>query len=178
MSGLNLNTRINLEKAQVLVLDESQEGMGVLTQVLAAFGVRNAHRCRTMDEARKVALSRTLDLMLVGANGHDSTSYDFVRWLRRSGLEPNAFAPVMLISGHTLLRNVQQARDCGANYVIAKPVSPDVLLERILFVAKEKRPFIQCDVYFGPDRRVHDTGPPPGMAERRRPAESPPVAAA
>ena len=124
MSGLNLNTRINLEKAEVLLLDESLEGMGILMQIV------------------------------------------------------NAFAPTMLVSGHTQLRNVQRARDCGANYIVAKPVSPDVLLERIIWVAREKRPFIQCDSYFGPDRRVHDTGPPPGVAERRKSADSKPGEAA
>lgn len=178
MSGLNFNTRINLEKAEVLLLDESLEGMGILLQIVAAFGVRNTHPCRSPDEARKLALSRDIDLVLVGANGQDSTSYDFIRWLRRSGLEPNAFAPTMLISGHTQLRNVQRARDCGANYIVAKPVSPDVLLERIIWVAREKRPFIQCDSYYGPDRRVHDSGPPPGVAERRKRADSQPEQAA
>ena len=173
MTGLNHNSRINLEKAEVLLLDENLEGMGVLLQIISAFGVRNHYRCRSEQEAKKEALSRELDLILVGANGQDSSSYDFIRWLRRSGLEPNAFTPTVLISGHTQLHNVQRARDCGANYIVAKPVSPDVLLERIVWVAREKREFIFCDSYVGPDRRVHDVGPPRGMAERRRPQEAP-----
>ena len=172
MAGLNHDTRINLEKAEVLLLDENLEGMGVLLQIVSAFGVRNHYHCRSVDEAKKQALSRELDLVLVGANGQDSSSYDFIRWLRRSGLEPNAFTPTILISGHTQLRNVQRARDCGANYIVAKPVSPEVLLERIVWVAREKRPFISCDSYVGPERRVHDNGPPHGVAERRRPDEA------
>ena len=167
MTGLNLDTRINLEKAEVLLLDESLEGMGILTQIVAAFGVRSVHRCRDVEAARKAALSIHLDLVLVGANGQDSTSYDFVRWLRHSGLEPNAYAPAILISGHTQLQHVQRARDCGANYIVAKPLSPEVLLERILWVAREKRHFISCESYMGPDRRYHDAGPPNGLPERR-----------
>jgi DNA-binding response OmpR family regulator len=169
MSGLNLNARINLEKAEVLLLDESLEGMGILTQIVAAFGVRSVQRARTADEAKKAALSAPLDLVLIGANGQDASTYDFIRWLRRSGLDPNAFAPTILISGHTQLRNVQRAMDCGANYIVAKPVRPDVLLERIIWVARENRPFISCDSYVGPDRRHHDLGPPTGVAERRNP---------
>jgi DNA-binding response OmpR family regulator len=170
MSGLNLTTRINLAKAEVLLLDESLEGMAVLTQMMAAFGVRSVHRARWIEEAKKQALSAELDLILVGANGQSSASYDFVRWLRRSGLEPNAFTPIILISGHTQLRNVHRAVDCGANYIVAKPVSPEVLLERIIWVAREKRPFIHCEAYSGPDRRFHDIGPPKDKAERRQDA--------
>jgi DNA-binding response OmpR family regulator len=170
MSALHPQARINLEKAQVLLLDHAMEGMGILVQMVTAFGVRSVCRCRTLEEATKEAAGRTLDLVLVGSDGQDSMSYDFIRWLRRSGLEPNAYAPTILISGHTQLRNVQRARDCGANYVVAKPVSADVLLDRIVWVAREKRSFISCDSYMGPDRRVHDFGPPPGSSERRQAA--------
>lgn len=177
MTGLNLNTRINLEKAEVLLLDEAHEGMAVLMQIVSAFGVRSVRRCRSAEEAKKEALGVPFDLILIGANGHDSSSCDFIRWLRRSGLEPNAFTPTILISGHTQLRNVQRAVDCGANYIVAKPVSPDVLLERILWVARERRPFISCASYVGPDRRFHDIGPPQGAAERRNSEPAADVAA-
>ncbi len=168
MTGLNLDARINLEKAEILLLDEALEGLSVLTQMVSAFGVRSVHRCRNIEAAKKEALDGPLDLILVGSNGHDSSSYDFIRWLRRSGLDPNAYAPTILLSGHTQLHNVHQARDCGANYIIAKPVSPSVLLERIVWVAREKRSFIACEGYVGPDRRFHDNGPPAAMAERRQ----------
>jgi DNA-binding response OmpR family regulator len=166
MTGLNLDARINLAKAEVMLLDESLEGMSILMQIVLAFGVRSVRRSRTVDEAKKMALSVHLDLILVGANGHDSSGYDFVRWLRRSGMD-NAFVPTILISGHTPLQDVQRARDCGANYIVAKPISPEVLLERILWVAREKRSFIACESYVGPDRRFHDVGPPGETPERR-----------
>jgi DNA-binding response OmpR family regulator len=167
MSGLNLNTRINLKRAEVLLLDESLEGRSILTQILAGFGVRSVHRCRSLEQAKKEVLSCALDLILIGSDGQDSSSYEFIKWLRRSGLEPNAFTPTILISGHTQLHNVQQARDCGANFIVARPLSPEVLLERILWIAREKRHFISCSSYVGPERRFHDLGAPEGTSERR-----------
>ena len=62
---------------------------------------------------------------------------------------------------------MQRARDCGANFILARPLSPEVLLERILWIAREKRHFISCSSYVGPDRRFHEAGPPVGMPERR-----------
>jgi len=46
-------------------------------------------------------------------------------------------------------------------------VSPAVMLERIIWIASERRPFVNCASYVGPDRRFHDLGPPAGTAGRR-----------
>ena len=59
-------------------------------------------------------------------------------------------------------------RDAGSNYVVAKPITPKVLLERIFWVAREERAFIECDSYIGPDRRFKHEGPPPGTDGRRK----------
>src|SRR5665213_2141524 len=71
------------------------------------------------------------------------------------------------VCNHTERGAVERARDCGSNIVLAKPVSPQSLLERIIWIAREKRPFVNCGSYMGPDRRFHDTGPPAGVQGRR-----------
>ena len=88
--------------------------------------------------------------------------------LRRSGLKPNAFTPAILVTGHTPRDKVEKARDCGANYIVTKPLTPLVLLERIIFVSRDPRPFVECDSYIGPDRRFKNMGPPPGTNGRRK----------
>ncbi len=167
MAEFHPQARVNLEKASVLLLDDKAESMNVLVQIVSAFGVRTMHRCHTIDDAKDVANATELDLILTNANLTTEPGYDFISWLRRSKLEPNAFTPAILISGHTQRSNVRKARDCGANFVLAKPVSPAVMLERIIWIASEKRPFVDCSSYVGPDRRFHELGPPAGFAGRR-----------
>ena len=162
-----LKGRINLERAAVLVIDDSRESMSILVQILSGFGVKALHRCRTDAAARQLVSGHEIDLILANANSQDSDCYEFVRWLRRSKLHPNAMSPVILVSGHCRLSEVQRARDCGADFTVAKPVSPAVLLERIVWVAGEHRPYISAASYVGPDRRFHDEGPPEGMTGRR-----------
>jgi hypothetical protein len=41
-----------------------------------------------------------------------------------------------------------------------------VLLERILWVARDKRPFVECESYVGPDRRLKNLVPPPAAQHR------------
>jgi DNA-binding response OmpR family regulator len=70
-----------------------------------------------------------------------------------------------MIAAHIRLSRVTEARDCGANFVITKPFSSATLLERIVWVARDERPFLEVGDYFGPDRRFRTVGPP---GEERR----------
>ncbi len=167
---------INLEKARVLLLDDHVEGGAILAQIVMGFGVKRFMRSTSMDEAKELCGHTELHLILVNANLRESPGFEFVDWLRRANLQPNSFTPVVLITGHTQRSLVERARDCGANIVLAKPVSPQSMLERIVWIAREKRPFVNCDTYVGPDRRFHDTGPPAGVQGRRH--NDPPEVAA
>jgi hypothetical protein len=62
---------------------------------------------------------------------------------------------------------VTKARDCGANFLLTKPIMPHSLMERVIWVAQEARPFIELDTYAGPDRRFKNVGPPDGVKRRR-----------
>jgi DNA-binding response OmpR family regulator len=158
---------INLEKARILLLDDHLEGGNILAQIVMGFGVKRVARSTSVEEAQELVNASEFHIIMVNANLRESPAFEFIDWLRRAGLQPNSFTPVVLVTGHTQRSAVERARDCGANIVLAKPVSPQSLLERIIWIAREKRPFVNCDTYMGPDRRFHDTGPPAGMTGRR-----------
>jgi DNA-binding response OmpR family regulator len=167
MSTLDPKAWINLERVRLLLLDDHPEGAGILTQIISAIGIRNFFRTSTVAEAQHFANAHEIHLIIVNANLKHSNAFAFIEWLRRANIQPTSFAPVILVTGHTQRSNVERARDCGANSVIAKPVSPMSVLERIVWVAKEKRPYVQSAAYVGPDRRFHNDGPPAGVAGRR-----------
>lgn len=168
MTGLNGKARFNLEKASVLLLESPSHGLDITAQILAALGVRKPHRCKTPDGALKFAQTLPLDLIVCDGSLPFGGAYEFVSNLRRSNLEPNRYCPVILVAGHTPVSMVGQARDCGANFVIAKPISPRVLLERIMWMGQESRPFVELDSYIGPDRRFHKSDTAAAKPSRRR----------
>jgi CheY-like chemotaxis protein len=159
--------RINLEDAAVMVL-AAASGMDLLTQMLHGFGIRQPYRRFTADEASQTCQEADLDLIVCDGAMAGGEAYDFVTDLRHSGSEPNRFCPVIILAGHTPLAQVAKARDCGANFVVAKPVTPRTLLERIVWIAQETRPFVELDGYIGPDRRFQNLGPPDPSKGRRR----------
>jgi response regulator RpfG family c-di-GMP phosphodiesterase len=168
--GLNPESRarFNLQRASVLLLEETPLGMSILVQILTGFGAKTLHRCESVEEAEATVQKVELDLMVVDALGPSGAGYDFVSWLRRSGIQPNCYAPVLLTAGHTPNAAVNKARDCGAHFIIAKPLTPISVLERILWISKEGRRFVECDTYVGPDRRFKNEGVPAGMKGPRR----------
>jgi hypothetical protein len=93
--------------------------------------------------------------------------YDFTRWLRRETPPPTRYTPVIMLTGHAAQSKVHKSRDCGASFVVTKPLTPSVLLQRILWLGADEREFVECATYVGPDRRVRNFGPPIGMAGRR-----------
>lgn len=171
----NLGSRIDLRKATVLLVEPNNQAMDVLTQIFLGFGASHTLRASSFEEAQQAVHANVVDLIACEATlqPEEPDGYDFISWLRRSGLDPNAFAPALLISSHTSSRNVTRARDCGAHFMVSKPLAPTVMLQRILWIAQNNRTFVSCDVYCGPDRRFQNLGPPNGIGRRHNdlPAE-------
>ena len=167
MANIDPKAWINFNQARLLLLDDHPQGAGILTQIIRAFGVSHFIPCTTIVEARQSVMENELHLILINANLKETGVYEFVNWLRRFDQPPNCFAPVILIAGHTQRANVERARDSGANVIMAKPVSPSSVLERVIWAAREKRPYVKCATYAGPDRRFQDLGPPVGLPGRR-----------
>lgn len=168
--------RFNLSDAQILLLDETGLGMQVLVQILVGFGAKSLFKAHSLPEAREFLDHHSFDLMIVDALA-EGKGYDFVHWLRRSGLQPNCHTPVLMTAAHTPADDVARARDCGANFILAKPLTPMAMLERILWIGREARQFVESDSYVGPDRRFRDEAGHPGRRRTdRQPDPTPPAA--
>lgn len=169
MSGLGEALResavINLASASTMVVDDSPFALELTAQSLMGFGIRTRHACVGAAEAMEILRDQNIDLLVVDCDMPGIDGFELVRWLRRSGLEPNAFVPVIMTAAHIRRSRVAEARDCGANFIITKPFSAATLLERIVWVSRDGRPFLEVGDYFGPDRRFRKA-PAPGDERR------------
>lgn len=160
--------KFNLGATNIMVLEGALSEMDLYVQILSGFGAKNIHRCMNKEEAEAVLGKHEIDLIVVDAKLPDGDGYEFVKGLRtRKGAPRLNVIPVLMIAGHTPPSKIAMARDCGAHFVVRKPVRPDLLLERILWIAQESRPFVECDAYVGPERRFQYLGPPDGIGRRR-----------
>ena len=163
----DVNGKLNFATASILLLEQSQNSLDMLSQIFMGFGARSCHRASTIEEAARVAKHATVDLIVADPSLGEEDGLDFVRWLRRSDLEPNRTTPVIVVSADASIAAIRAARDAGGSFYLAKPISPKTLLDRITWIMRDSRSFVVSDNFVGPDRRFNALGPPPGMAPRR-----------
>jgi DNA-binding response OmpR family regulator len=161
------NHRFNLDKASVLILDGDPMSTTILSSILSGFGAKNLHKCATVELAKGILARSLVDLVVIDPAMLGPDGWDFIPWLRRHGTPQNKHASVLIVTGHTQGSRVKAARDAGANFVVAKPLTPTVVHDRIVWMGRDRRPFVECKVYAGPDRRFKFEGPPANSDGRR-----------
>jgi DNA-binding response OmpR family regulator len=161
------NAKIDLTRARALLVDDNQIHLGLLSNVLSGFDLRRQTKCMTIRDAKAAVQNTEFDLVMVEAALQGGQGFDFIRWLRREAPDANKTTSVLVVTSGTRLEEVGMARDSGANFVLAKPVTAQVLLQRIIWLGRDRRLFVEADNYSGPDRRFKAFGPPAGMRGRR-----------
>lgn len=156
----------NLSNAVTMVVDDSAFALDLTTQALLGFGIKTRYVCHSGAEAIEILKDNVIDLLVVDADMPGMDGFELVRWVRRSGLDPVAFVPIVMTAAHVRRRHLNKARDCGVNFLITKPFSAMTLLERVVWVARDQRAFLTVGDYFGPDRRFQDIPPRDGHERR------------
>ncbi|QDH72070.1 response regulator [Brevundimonas sp. M20] len=161
------NARVNLEHSTVLLIDDNPKALDMLSSIFQGFGVKQQIKCESAVDAVEILKRQPVDLVLVDCSMPEMDGFEFTRWLRREMPAPAKYTPVIMLTGHAAQSSIQKSRDCGASFVVAKPLTPAVLLRRILWLGGDEREFVECESYVGPDRRVRNFGPPLGQPGRR-----------
>lgn len=163
----SMEAKLDLSKTVVMILQNNSTEVDILAQVFQGFGVKGTRKCTSVEDAEVLVRHTQFDLLVIDAEMPNGGGFNLVQSLRRMQKSPNRLAPVILVSGHTPHKSVLRARDCGANIVVTKPITPKVLFDRIIWLVKDARSFVESEGYVGPDRRHKAYGPPPGMDGRR-----------
>jgi DNA-binding response OmpR family regulator len=78
---------------------------------------------------------------------------DFTRAVRELPDKSDCVVPIIMVTGYTERHRVEQARDAGINEILAKPVTPAALFQRIEEIVLRPRAFVRAPNYSGPCRR-------------------------
>jgi CheY-like chemotaxis protein len=160
-------TRLGLQGVETLIVDDNSQSLEVVTAILMGFGINRTTKCNSVVEAREELARKVFDIVIVDCEMPDQDGFDLVRHIRSDPNGGNFTVPILMMSASAPQSKVERARDTGANFTIAKPVSPTILLERLLWIAQSNRMFVSGPSYTGPDRRFHRVPLAEGMAERR-----------
>ena len=144
--------RYDLSGLSVLFLEQHAPMRNLMRAVLRELGVKKVSAASTPEEAYRMFTKEPVDLVLTDwAPTLDGMA--FLKQVRTAVDSPDPFVPVIVVTAHTELGRVYNARDLGMTEFLAKPISAKLLYGRIRAVIENKRPFVRSDGFFGPDRR-------------------------
>ena len=164
---------MRLDLLKILIVDDIRHTRVLLTEILRAIGVQQIYEASDGAEGLQVMRAHNIDIVLTDLAMEPLDGIDFVRLLRNSPDSPNPMVPVLMITGHSTLRRIHEARDVGVNEFMAKPITARGVIGRLQQIIDHPRPFIRTDDYFGPDRRRKNDPEHPGPW--RRAADGPTV---
>ena len=141
------------DRLKILVVDDNAHMRKLVVTILQAFGVIQIYEADSGERAWTALRESNPDVLVLDWMMEGMSGLDLVKMIRTDPQTPNPFVPVIMLSGHTHIDRVRQARDAGINEFIAKPVSVKTLMNRLLSVIENPRPFVRTKRYFGPCRR-------------------------
>lgn len=142
-----------LSTLDVLLADDNSHMREIVSTMLRSIGVRHVREAEDGSAALVALRNKPADIAIVDFKMLPLDGVSFTRLIRTAPDSPAPFLPIIMMTGHSDISRVCEARDVGVTELLTKPVTAKSLLSRIEAVIMQPRAFIKTDDYFGPDRR-------------------------
>ncbi len=143
--------RAIFQDVQVLIVDDNLHIRELLKQCLRGFSFTNILETENATDAARHVDSKSLDLVLVDHLLGNELGTDLVRHIRQSKESRNPYVPIIMITGFADKHRLDEAVKSGVNYVVAKPIRPKDIYDRIWKCIYEPHQFLKTACYSGPD---------------------------
>jgi CheY-like chemotaxis protein len=168
--------RVDFSKIRFLIADDHEYSRRLMREILVPLGAEAVFEAEDGPGALDALKQFGPDIVFVDWLMPVLDGVEFTRVVRSDPDDAVRFIPIVMMTGHPEFRRVIQARDAGVTEFIRKPFSAKMVLERVVSVVVNPRPFVRAAGYFGPDRRRIEATPA-GFVERRRERRPPDGAA-
>ncbi len=144
---------LGFESLRVLLVDDNWHMRSIALTLLESFGITQIRDAESGSEGIRIAKLWPADVAIVDFKMEPMNGVEFTRIIRNAPDTRNPYLPIIMMTGHSAVVRVMEARDAGVTEFIAKPLSAKTLLNRLNSVLYTPRPFVRTPTYFGPDRR-------------------------
>ena len=145
--------KLKLDVVDVLLVDPDHNTRQSIRNILYDTGFRNLRLGRRLTELRDALVVSMPDLLISETELPDGDFCELVHAIRHHEIGANPFLPVIALTGDPTPDMVKKVIECGADALLAKPLSAAQVLERIGILIRERKPFVVTSDYVGPDRR-------------------------
>ena len=147
-----MRRRFDFSRLSVMVVDDNQAMLQIMRALLRAMGVGDVVLMNDAGAAFGEIAVAEPDVVIADWVMEPMAGGEFIRAIRNLSGQIK-FVPIIVLTGHASAPLVRQARDAGADYTLAKPVSLEHVCRAFHHMRDGERAFVQVGNYFGPDRR-------------------------
>ncbi len=145
--------RIDFSRLRFLVIDDNAHMRRILRTLLHGFGSREVYEAEDGAAGLEAFTHYIPDIIITDWAMPIFDGLELTQMIRQPGANANPYVAIIMLTGHSEKKRVTAARDAGVTEFLAKPISAKGLVQRIVNVVANPRPFIKTKTYFGPDRR-------------------------
>lgn len=145
--------KLKLDVVDVLLVEPDHDTRENIRNILHDTGFRNLRLGKKLTELSDALVVSMPDLLISETEFPDGDFCELVHAIRHHEIGTNPFLPVIALTGNPTSDTVKKVIECGADALLAKPLSAAQVLERIGILIRERKPFVVTSDYVGPDRR-------------------------
>jgi PleD family two-component response regulator len=160
-------TNSSFANVKALIVDDNRNMRLLLRTMLQAVGIQQIFEASDGESGFAQLINCKPDIVITDLSMEPMDGIAFTQKVRQSKSSPDPFVAILMVTGHTERARIEAARDAGVTEFLAKPITAQSLLSRLAIIVDRPRPFIRCEVYFGPDRRRRAANTPDGPRRRR-----------
>lgn len=142
-----------LDDIQILVVEDLLPMLTLTKSILQIFGFKNLLGARNADEAYELYCQHDPDIIITDWFMTPIDGLELIQKIRTDPKSPNPYVPIILMSGYTDKRRVEEGRDNGMTEFLMKPYTARDMYKKIVQLIERPRQFVKAEGYFGPDRR-------------------------
>ncbi|MBF0355746.1 MAG: response regulator transcription factor [Alphaproteobacteria bacterium] len=149
-----MSIRPNVGAVRMLLGEPNSNLRHTLRQAFFREGFRGIDDCASAEHVREFLANRLFDIVVLDADMDGSETLNTISLLREKKLGKDPFSNIILISDPPQADRANQLINSGADLVLIRPVSVQLILERINHLIDNRHPFVVTHAYIGPERRT------------------------
>lgn len=152
-------TKLDLEKVHVLLYETKGNIRRVIKFALLEIGFQQVHECTNLGDVRTMLRMYNPDLMILDLDQGYRAVSRFMHDIRHQRIGDNPFVVSIATTWQANPEIVRAALDGGVDDIIMKPISVQIMSQRINNLIYNRREFIATTDYVGPERRQEEARP-------------------
>ncbi len=143
----------NFRNTKVLLVEDNAPMLHLLRGVLQSFGIDTIITSVDGNDAFEKFCKINPDLVITDWMMSPCDGIELGKKIRNDPRSPNRYVPIILMTGFSEKQRVFSSRDAGITEFLVKPFNSRDLYKRIFQIIEKPRVFVECNDFFGPDRR-------------------------